>query len=153
VRCRDDRGSATIWAGGILSALCVVFAAVLAMGEAVVVRHRSAAAADLAALAAARHWPDGPAASCALADRVARAQRARLVRCEVTGEVADVVAAAGQGPFAAETRARAGPSAPDPPTGVTPGPSPPAGEDPAPDPPTGEDPDPNRGAAAGPGAG
>ncbi|MEU3555270.1 Rv3654c family TadE-like protein [Streptomyces fragilis] len=113
-RGRGDRGSATIWAGGILAALCVVFAAVLAMGEAVVVRHRAAAAADLAALAAARHWPDGTTAACAPADRVARAQRARLVRCEIAGEVADVVAEAGHGPFTAQSRARAGPSAPDP---------------------------------------
>lgn len=134
-RGRGDRGSATVWAGGILSALCVVFAVVLAMGEAVVVRHRAAAAADLAALAAARHWPDGTAAACAPADRVARAQRARLVRCEIAGEVADVVAEAGHGPFTAESRARAGPSAPDPPAGGgagLPGPAPTVGAEPGP---------------------
>ncbi|MGW0928478.1 Rv3654c family TadE-like protein [Streptomyces sp. NPDC002644] len=115
MRCRDDRGSATVWAGGAICALCVVFAAVLAMSEAVLVRHRAAAGADLAALAAARHWPDGPAAACLQAGRVAEAQRARLVRCGITGEVADVVVATGHGPFAATSRARAGPPAPSPP--------------------------------------
>ncbi|WP_448321418.1 Rv3654c family TadE-like protein, partial [Streptomyces sp. CO7] len=98
-----------------------------------VVRHRASAAADLAALAAARHWPDGTAAACARADRVVRAQRAQLVRCEIAGEVADVVAEAGHGPFTAESRARAGPPAPDPPpTGDAPGapgsPTPPVGD-------------------------
>ncbi|MET8578200.1 Rv3654c family TadE-like protein [Streptomyces sp. NPDC005012] len=115
MRCRDDRGSATVWAGGAICALCVVFAAVLAMSEVVLVRHRAAAGADLAALAAAGHWPDGPAAACLQADRVAEAQRVRLVRCGITGEVADVVVAAGHGPFAATSRARAGPPAPSPP--------------------------------------
>ncbi|MER5477249.1 Rv3654c family TadE-like protein [Streptomyces sp. NPDC002734] len=122
-RGRGDRGSATIWTGAFMSALGVVFAAVLAMSEAVVVRHRASAAADLAALAAARHWPDGTAAACAQADRVVRAQRVQLVRCELVGEVADVVAEAGHGPFTAESRARAGPPAPDPPPiGDAPGP-------------------------------
>jgi secretion/DNA translocation related TadE-like protein len=124
MRCRGDRGSATVWAGGIVTALCVVFAAVLAMSETVTARHRAAAGADLAALAAARRWPDGAAVACALADRVARAQRARLVRCEITGEVADVVVAAGHDPFAAESRARAGPPNPEPPPAGAPDASP-----------------------------
>ncbi|WP_374939611.1 Rv3654c family TadE-like protein [Streptomyces sp. UH6] len=97
-----------------MSALCVVFAAVLAMSETVVVRHRAAAGADLAALAAAGHWPDGAGTACGLADRVAHAQKALLVRCEVTGEVADVVVTAGHGPFTAESRSRAGPPVPEP---------------------------------------
>ncbi|GAA4993390.1 Rv3654c family TadE-like protein [Streptomyces siamensis] len=118
----SDAGSATVWTVGAITALCVVFGAVLAMGQAVVVRHRAAGAADLAALAAADHWMDGGTGACALADRVARAQGARLVRCGVEGEVSDVTAASGRGPFAAEVRARAGPAA-SPGLGQPPGPS------------------------------
>ncbi|MFR0358399.1 Rv3654c family TadE-like protein [Streptomyces sediminimaris] len=92
-----------------IAVLCVVFGVVLALGQAVVVRHRAAAAADLAALAAADHWADGAPAACAGAGRLARAQSSRLVRCVVVGEVSDVTVASGRGPFAARVRARAGP--------------------------------------------
>lgn len=109
-----DRGSATVWSVGAIAVLCVVFGVVLALGQAVVVRHRAAGAADLAALAAADHWADGGTAACARADRVAGAQGTRLVRCVVVGEISDVTAAAGAGPFAAQVRARAGPAEPDP---------------------------------------
>ncbi|MFH9429896.1 Rv3654c family TadE-like protein [Streptomyces sp. NPDC017615] len=117
MRCRsgagsDDRGSATVWSLGIIALLCVVFGAVLGMGHAVVVRHRAAGAADLAALAAADHWAEGTEAACAAGRRVASAQGARLVRCAIVGETSDVSAGSGHGPFTAEVRARAGP--PDP---------------------------------------
>ncbi|MXM66349.1 hypothetical protein GR925_23700 [Streptomyces sp. HUCO-GS316] len=105
-----DRGSATVWSIGAIAVLCVVFGVVVAMGQAVVIRHRAAGGADLAALAAADHWTEGAAAACARADRVARAQGVRLVRCAVVGEISDVTAAWGRGPFAAEVRARAGPA-------------------------------------------
>ncbi|WP_369252475.1 Rv3654c family TadE-like protein [Streptomyces sp. R41] len=127
----SDRGSATVWTVGAIAVLCVVFGAVLAMGQVVVVRHRAAGAADLAALAAADHWMDGGTAACARAERVARAQRARLVRCAVEGEISDVTAASGRGPFAAEVRSRAGPAGP-----VEPGPAGPSGPV-APGPPAG----------------
>ncbi|MFE1328404.1 Rv3654c family TadE-like protein [Streptomyces sp. NPDC058741] len=106
-----DRGSATVWSVGAIAVLCVVFGVVLALGQAVVVRHRAAGGADLAALAAADHWAEGATAACARAGRVARAQGVRLVRCEVAGEVSDVTAASGRGPFTAKVRARAGPPA------------------------------------------
>ncbi|MFJ3667596.1 Rv3654c family TadE-like protein [Streptomyces sp. NPDC090106] len=106
----SDRGSATVWSLGAIAVLCVVFGVVLALGQAVVVRHRAAGGADLAALAAADHWAQGATVACARADRVARAQGARLVRCAVVGEVSDVTAASGRGPFTAEVRARAGPA-------------------------------------------
>jgi len=114
----SDRGSATVWTVGAIAVLCVVFGAVLAMGQAVVVRHRAAGAADLAALAAADHWTDGATAACAEADRVARAQHARLVRCAVEGEISDVTAASGRGLLAAEVRSRAGPAGPVEPGGT-----------------------------------
>ncbi|MFC9913762.1 Rv3654c family TadE-like protein [Streptomyces sp. NPDC059862] len=121
----SDRGSATVWSVGAIAVLCVVFGVVLALGQAVVTRHRAAGGADLAALAAADHWAQGGTAACARADRVARAQGTRLVRCVLVGEVSDVTAAAGRGPFAAEVRARAGPAGPVPPTDLpAPPPSP-----------------------------
>ncbi|MFJ5641344.1 Rv3654c family TadE-like protein [Streptomyces sp. NPDC093223] len=107
-----DRGSATVWSVGAIGVLCAVFGVLLGLGQAVVVRHRAAGAADLAALAAADHWAEGTAAACARADRVARAQGARLARCVIVGDVSDVTAASGGGPFGAEVRARAGPAAP-----------------------------------------
>ncbi|MEU9188251.1 Rv3654c family TadE-like protein [Streptomyces sp. NPDC048484] len=106
----SDRGSATVWTVGALAVLCVVFGAVLAMGQAVVVRHRAGGAADLAALAAADHWMDGGTEACARADRVARAQGTRVVRCAVSGDISDVTVAAGRGPLTAEVRSRAGPA-------------------------------------------
>lgn len=109
-----DRGSATVWSVGAVAVLCVVFGAVLALGQAVVVRHRAAGGADLAALAAADHWADGPEVACARAEDVARDQGVRLVRCVLVGEVSDVTAASGRGPFTAEIRARAGPAGPVP---------------------------------------
>ncbi|MET7567748.1 Rv3654c family TadE-like protein [Streptomyces sp. NPDC005492] len=111
----SDRGSATVWTLTAMAVLGVVFGVVLALGQAVVARHRAAGGADLAALAAADHWAEGGAGACALAERVARAQGTRLVRCAVVGETSDVTAAAGLGPFAAEVRARAGPAGPVPP--------------------------------------
>ncbi|MFE0475326.1 Rv3654c family TadE-like protein [Streptomyces sp. NPDC058947] len=108
-RAAPDQGSATVWSVGAIAVLCVVFGVVLALGQAVVVRHRAAGGADLAALAAADHWAEGGPAACARAGRVARAQGVRLVRCEVAGEISDVTAASGRGPFTAEVRARAGP--------------------------------------------
>ncbi|MEU6279465.1 Rv3654c family TadE-like protein [Streptomyces sp. NPDC047028] len=120
-----DRGSATVWGLGAVAVLCVVFGAVLALGQAVVVRHRAASGSDLAALAAADHWADGTTGACARAERVATAQGVRLLLCAVEGEIADVTAASGRGPFTAEVRARAGPAGPVPePAGPVPEPVP-----------------------------
>ncbi|MFE9682651.1 Rv3654c family TadE-like protein [Streptomyces sp. NPDC006285] len=123
-----DRGSATIWTVGALAVLCVVFGAVLVMGQAVVARHRAGAAADLAALAAADHWMDGGTEACGRADQVARAQGTRVVRCAVSGDVSDVTVAAGRGPLTAEVRSRAGPAGPVAP-GLDLGPRPPPTSD------------------------
>ncbi|WP_123981599.1 Rv3654c family TadE-like protein [Streptomyces sp. Ag109_O5-1] len=105
-----DRGSATVWSVGAIAVLCVVFGVVLGLAHAVVARHRAAGGADMAALAAADHWAEGTAAACDRADQVARAQGARLTRCVVVGDVSDVTAASGKGPFTAEVRARAAPA-------------------------------------------
>ncbi|MFE8013434.1 Rv3654c family TadE-like protein [Streptomyces antibioticus] len=123
-----------------------MFGALLAYGQAVVIRHRAAGGADLAALAAADHWADGERDACARAGRVARAQGVRLVRCAVVGEISDVTAASGQGPFRAEVRARAGPPQPAPalaplPTGSFEQPEHPAPDQPPTPPPAPPSPD------------
>ncbi|MGM9346051.1 Rv3654c family TadE-like protein [Streptomyces salinarius] len=120
LRTASDRGSATVWSVGAIAVLCLVFGVVLALGQAVVARHRAAGGADLAALAAADRWAGGGAAACDRAERVARAQGVRLVRCALTGQVSDVTAASGTGPFTAEVRARAGPASPTPPAPIVP---------------------------------
>jgi secretion/DNA translocation related TadE-like protein len=105
---REDRGSATVWALTGVAVLCVVFAAVLALGQAVSTRHRAGGAADLAALAAADHAPAGARAACTVAQRVAVAQNARVVRCTVQDGIADLTAKVRWGPYTSEVRSRAG---------------------------------------------
>ncbi|OEJ32586.1 Rv3654c family TadE-like protein [Streptomyces subrutilus] len=104
-----DRGSATVWAVLAATVLGAVFGGVLLLGQAVVARHRAAAAADLAALAAAATWAHGPETACGAALRVARAQGAALAACSLEGEVAEVTARPAAGTFTPEIRARAGP--------------------------------------------
>ncbi|RSS41670.1 hypothetical protein EF902_22415 [Streptomyces sp. WAC05858] len=123
MRRTDDRGSATVWAALAATALCAVFAAVLAAGQAMVARHRAGGAADLAALAAADHGLEGARTACGLARRVASAQGARVVRCALSGEIADLTAEVHTGPFTLRARARAGPAG----TPVTGPPSAPGG--------------------------
>ncbi|WP_373465123.1 Rv3654c family TadE-like protein [Streptomyces sp. V2I9] len=106
-----DRGVATVWVAVTATALCTVFAVVLALGQAVAARHRAGGAADLAALAAADRALEGAVVACEVARRVALAQGAELVRCAVNGEIADVTARSGFGPYAPAVRARAGPPA------------------------------------------
>ncbi|MGW8746843.1 Rv3654c family TadE-like protein [Streptomyces sp. NPDC055794] len=132
MRRAHDQGSATVWSVGAVAVLCLVFGIVLALGQAVVARHRAAGGADLAALAAADHWARGGTAACTEAERVARAQGARLVRCVLDGQVSDVSAASGRGPFAAEVRARAGPGLPPEPRATEPRPTEPRPTEPRP---------------------
>ncbi|MFF8275256.1 Rv3654c family TadE-like protein [Streptomyces lateritius] len=107
-----DEGMATVWTAFVACALCVVFGAVLALGQAVAARHRAGGAADLAALAAADRALWGERGACEAAARVAGAQGAALVRCSVRGDVADVTAAVALGPYRPAVRARAGPAGP-----------------------------------------
>ncbi|MFI5829714.1 Rv3654c family TadE-like protein [Streptomyces sp. NPDC051578] len=109
-----DRGSATVWAAVVTTVLGAVFGGVLLLGQVVVARHRAAAAADLASLAAATAWTHGPEAACGTAARVARAQGAALTQCRLRGEVADVTAHFPAGPFTPSSTARAGPPLPPP---------------------------------------
>lgn len=99
-----------MWVALAATALCAVFAAVLAMSRAVEARHRAGGAADLAALAAADHALEGEPTACGLARRVAVAQRTLVVRCAVSGEFVEVSAEARAGPYAVRVRSRAGPA-------------------------------------------
>ncbi|MBW8806547.1 MAG: hypothetical protein JF587_22235 [Catenulisporales bacterium] len=105
----SDRGSATIAAAMLAGLLTAVAAAVLALGSAVLARHRAGAAADLAALTAAVHVEAGDAA-CDWARRVVAVHHARLVRCGCDSTVCVVRAAVGTPWGAAAVTSRAGPA-------------------------------------------
>ncbi|MFB6568099.1 Rv3654c family TadE-like protein, partial [Streptomyces noursei] len=111
-----------MWTVVAAAALCAVFAALMAVGQAVAARHRAGAAADLAALAAADQALRGPAAACATARRVAVGQRTSVVRCALVGLIADVTVEAVDGPFTSRVRSRAGPGTGGPEAGVNGGP-------------------------------
>jgi secretion/DNA translocation related TadE-like protein len=115
---------ASVLAVALLGALVLAAAAVLALGQVVVVRQRTATAADMAALAAAAAVLRGAddAAACGRADEVARSGGASLDTCAVQGaDVSVEVSRALPGIAAAlarwaggaviRARSRAGPSA------------------------------------------
>lgn len=106
-----DRGSATVIGAVMVTALIAVTTLVVQLGAATVARHRAAAAADLAALAAARAAVDGTAAPCTEAATITSAGAARLESCEVSGWEVRVVVSAAAGILGqrATARARAGP--------------------------------------------
>jgi secretion/DNA translocation related TadE-like protein len=112
-RSADDRGAATVHAVSI-GVLLVVVAVVLVQAVSLVqMRHRVAAAADLAALAASRASVAGDD-GCRAAATVARRNGARLVACRMDFDVATVTARASSPPWwggrwASEQRARAAP--------------------------------------------
>ncbi|MGH8825883.1 MAG: Rv3654c family TadE-like protein [Jiangellaceae bacterium] len=113
---RAERGAGSIL---VLSGVMVVLTALLVvatLGGGYLARHRAAAAADLAALAAAGRVWTGSAAACSAAGGVAEANGAVLRWCRVRGEQVEVVAAVEAGGPAAvlgdpARRARAGPNA------------------------------------------
>jgi secretion/DNA translocation related TadE-like protein len=83
-------------------------------GSAVVGRHRTETAADLAALAAAIHVPDGNASACSTAAVIADRNGGRLDTCRVAGTDVEVTVSrrigfGGLGAFTSVVRARAGP--------------------------------------------
>jgi secretion/DNA translocation related TadE-like protein len=111
---RSDAGAATIAALATCAVLALVAGVLAEVGLAAVTRHRAAFAADAAAIAAATHVSDGPAAACAAAERTLSGDGARLVSCTVDGPFAlvrDRVAAAGWLAWAGSATgvARAGP--------------------------------------------
>lgn len=105
-----ERGSAAV-SGVVAMLLLIVLTTVGAqIGAAVVARHRVTGAADLAALAAATSLAEGDEKACEQAERVARANRASLATCAVSGweVVVEVSATTPFGPVSA--RSRAGPA-------------------------------------------
>jgi secretion/DNA translocation related TadE-like protein len=107
----DDRGSATVVGVAVLAVFALLIAFGVQVGEVVVRRHEVAGAADLAALAAAAHLPDGVVVACERARWVVERMDQRLIGCAVSGwEV--VVEVEGSVPLfgAVSVRARAGPT-------------------------------------------
>jgi secretion/DNA translocation related TadE-like protein len=111
---RQEAGSVTVHALWVAAVLVVVVALGLQVAALVAVRHRTASAADLAALAGSRASTVGDD-GCAAARAVARHNRARLERCRMDLDVATVTATATARPWwggtwTARVRARAAPS-------------------------------------------
>jgi secretion/DNA translocation related TadE-like protein len=104
----------TIWAAALAGLVWLGCSAALLYGSAVVARHQAEAAADLAALAAAVHVPDGAGGACAVGARIAVRNGGGLRGCEVVGDEVEVavsrqVGLGGLSTFSTVARARAGP--------------------------------------------
>lgn len=112
-RC-GERGAGTVLVLAIMLVVMVAVQAVAVLAAGQTARHRAAAAADLAALAAAQRLASGAVDPCADAGRIARANGAALRDCVVDGlevEVQVRVETTSVLPWlpAQERRARAGP--------------------------------------------
>ncbi|MBV7294493.1 flp pilus-assembly TadE/G-like family protein [Corynebacterium sp. TAE3-ERU12] len=83
---RAHRGSTTITAALMTSAIAVVVAAVLIAATALIDQHRAHNAADLAAIGAATVKQRGVAHPCRTAARIAHANNAHLTECNTDGE-------------------------------------------------------------------
>jgi secretion/DNA translocation related TadE-like protein len=104
----------TVWVAAVIALLGLAVTLATSYGAAVTARHRAGTAADLAALAAAVHVPDGEATACRTAARVARRNGADLRGCRVVGDDVEVavsrpVRLGRLGVHSAVVRARAGP--------------------------------------------
>jgi secretion/DNA translocation related TadE-like protein len=84
-RLRADAGVATVWAAAGIAVIIGVLVFGLQLGSAITARHRAAAAADLAALAAAGHAVWGAQVACGRAGQIATAMSATLEACELDG--------------------------------------------------------------------
>jgi secretion/DNA translocation related TadE-like protein len=105
-----ERGSATVLALGIVTALVCLSTGGITIAGACVAKQRAAGAADLGALAAADVASGAiPGTPCAEAERVVRANGASLGVCDVDGAVATVTASLGYLGFGVDAEARAGP--------------------------------------------
>lgn len=117
-RLRDgQRGAGTVFVLTIVLVIMVVMQAVAVLAAGQSARHRAAAAADLAALAAANRLALGSADPCADAGRIAQANGATLRDCVVDGMEVEVQVRAETASVlpwlpAQDRRARAGPPRP-----------------------------------------
>lgn len=82
-RIRDERGSATVLVAGMAVVLMMLVVLGLQIGGAVLTRHRVAAAADLAALAAAGQLAAGADRACERARQVAERMSVTTTACRV----------------------------------------------------------------------
>ncbi|MCV7230459.1 Rv3654c family TadE-like protein [Mycolicibacterium komossense] len=98
----------------LIAVLLATTVAVLSLGSVLVARHRAAAAADLAALAAAQSLPAGREQACRQAAALAAAMTVAVVGCDVDGldvvVTVEVAVRFANGPLGpARAGARAGP--------------------------------------------
>ncbi|MCI2421960.1 flp pilus-assembly TadE/G-like family protein [Saccharopolyspora sp. K220] len=110
-----DRGAATVLSAVLSMALLVLLWFAMQLGAATIARHRAEGAADLAALAAAAHAPQGQQLACERANRVASGMRVAVTECRLDGWDARVAVQADLPDFVlggqkASARARAGPT-------------------------------------------
>jgi secretion/DNA translocation related TadE-like protein len=115
MRACSERGSVTVHAVTISVVLLVLTLVMVQATGLVRLRHRVAAAADLAALAASQASVAG-ADGCDAARRIAGRNGAEIVRCRMDFDVATVTARARSAPWwsgvwGTEQRARAAPEA------------------------------------------
>ncbi|EFQ82087.1 TadE-like protein [Aeromicrobium marinum DSM 15272] len=108
-----DRGAVSVVAVVVAVGLTVLALVLVQAASLVGVRHTAAAAADLAALAAARAASDGED-GCAAADRIADRNGAELAACRMDHAVSTVTVRVVSDPWwgwrwSAEQRARAAP--------------------------------------------
>ncbi|WP_267900878.1 Rv3654c family TadE-like protein [Actinomadura craniellae] len=87
---RSERGSGTVWMLAFMAVVWVVAVAVMTVGGVRAGRHRAAVAADLAALAAAGRFAQGPVVACRAAAESAMGSGGRLSGCVLRGAVAEV---------------------------------------------------------------
>jgi secretion/DNA translocation related TadE-like protein len=92
-----DRGSGTVWVVGLMAVIWLVAVTTMVAGGVRAARHRAHAAADGAALAAAAHASQGPAAACRIAAAVAAGTGARLTGCVLRAQ-GDGAGPGGMGP-------------------------------------------------------
>lgn len=108
-----DRGAASVLVIGVIAALLLLTAAVLALASAVTASHQARLAADLGAVAGAMRLQEGisAGAACDAAGATVRDNRARLAGCLVDGETLSVTVEVdpARWPAPAVARARAGP--------------------------------------------
>ncbi|MRJ75356.1 hypothetical protein GEV29_02285 [Aeromicrobium sp. SMF47] len=124
---RGERGAVTVHAATIATLLVIAALVVVQVAGLVRMRHRVAAAADLAALAASQASVAGED-GCSAARAIARRNDAELVSCRMDYDVATVTARAERPSWwgvawSTEQKARAAPDfyldpAPDPATGA-----------------------------------
>src|SRR5262249_53805050 len=110
----DDRGVATLWAVGAIAVLVSMAIFGLHLGQALIARHHTEAAADLVALAGAAQVLSGGAEPCAQARRITDRMRVQLASCQLHDQ--DVVVEVSARPpgwpgtlGSATAQARAGP--------------------------------------------